>query len=322
MAGKALQAPSLKDEHGYLPSLLDYLLSVRAADSIALVAAGVIFSNRTLSRIVVSQELIHFIAGILRGFGPSQKLLGLFTAMISGSRKHIARNQEMVLQVVCSASSNPVYLDNRRSVMMETQLTEGGQGEVFVWWSGSEQYIRGRHIDAELFYDPATLGLQTRLLPPPLELHEYFLRCDSRTPPRGSTASHAPWTQLSALAWYIDPEHCFFFWRTHDPSAAWRKHVEAQEAEGPAASKKFIENLEHLRSLCQHYLGVIELYTSLCCKRCVGLCTFLICTCLLVCTELNEQCLILTYYILQYPLHASRGASISLLALPLGAPLS
>lgn len=250
-----------KNEFGYLPSLLEYLLSVRAADSIALVAAGIIFNNRTLSRVVVTKDLVHFVTGVLRKYGPSQKLVGLFSAMISGSRKHISKNQRLVLEVVCSTTADPVFLDNRRSIMIETQLHN--ERDVYVAWSGSAQYIRGRSIDAELFYDPATLGLKTRPLAAPRELQEYLKRRSTST--RGDAQGGVTWTKLAGLAWHIDPEHCYYFWRG-SPVIAWRKYLEEMSAD-ETAMKPFRENLEQLKSLCEHYLGVIELYTDLCTHR-------------------------------------------------------
>jgi hypothetical protein len=249
---------AVKKSFGYLPSLLDYLMSVRAADSIALVAAGIIFDNRTLSRVVVSTDLINFIAGILRKYGPSQKLIGLFSAMISGSRKHIAKNQNLILEVVCSATSNPVFIDNRRSIIMETQLHDN---ELFVTWSGSAQYIRGRSIDAELFYDPATLGLKTHFLSPPVELQAYL----NRRKTSAKEQHQLQWTKLSNFAWYIDPANCFYFWK-NNPTVAWSKHYENMTADN-ASSKLFRENLDNLKSLCEHYLGVIELCSNLCSKK-------------------------------------------------------
>jgi hypothetical protein len=252
--------PSLaKKDFGYLPSLLDYLLGVRAADSIALVAAGIIFNNRTLSRVVVTKDLIHFITGTLRKYSPSQKLIGLFTAMIAGSRKHIAKNQNLILEVVCSTTTNPVFIDNRRSVMIETQLH--GK-DIYVSWSGSSQYMRGRAIDAELFYDPVTLGLKGRHLAAPAELQEYL----SRRKASSRRDSGGQWTKLVGLAWYIDPQNCYYFWKCN-PAVAWRKHLEVMMGAEEGVSKQFRENLEHLRALCQHYLGVIELYTTMCSNR-------------------------------------------------------
>ena len=250
---------------GYLPFLLDYLLSVRAADSIALVAAGIIFNNRTLSRMVVSKDLIQFITGILRKYGPSQKLIGLFTAMIAGSRKHIAKNQNLILEVVCSTTTNPVFIDNRRSIMIETQLHDK---ELYVAWSSSEQYIRGRSIDAELFYDPVTLGLHAHALAPPAGLRTYLThrksKTTSSTSKRNSDTHSLQWTKLVGLAWYIDPEHCYYFWKGN-PAVAWQKRLDVVASGGDeAARKQFGGNLVHLHTLCQHYLGVIELYTNLC----------------------------------------------------------
>lgn len=265
----AVNSNNLKKGFGYLPSLLDYLLSVRAADSIALVAARIIFDNRTLSRVVVSKDLINFIAGILRKYGPSQKLIGLFTAMINGSRKHIAKNQNLILEVVCSTTTNPVYIDNRRSIMIETQLHNE---ELYVAWSGSAQYIRGRSIDAELFYDPATLGLKAHIISSPPALQEYLSRWKFKQAAASfqidSDAHTFHWTKLVGFAWYIDPEHCYYFWKG-SPAATWQKHlaVVAAGGEGGGISKEFQDNLDQLRSLCQHYLGVIELYTTLCSNR-------------------------------------------------------
>ena len=251
--------PNNTEKYGYLPSLLDYLLSVRAADSIAVVAAGIIFNNRTLSRMVVSPQLVHFVTGILRKYGPSQKLMGLFSAMISGSHKHVSKNQSIILEVVCSTTADPIYIDNRRHIMIESQLHND---DVYVTWSGSAQYIRGRSIDAELFYDAESLDLKTRILSSPEELQEYLtrLRATSRRDIK------CQWTKLSALAWYIDPENCYYFWKLN-PSVAWRKYLDVKTAEDATMNKHFRENLENLRSLCQHYLGVIELYSNLCIER-------------------------------------------------------
>ena len=261
-----INRPSLDKDVGYLPSLLDYLLSVRAADSIAFVAAGIIFENRTLSRMVVTKELVHFIASILSKYGPSEKLIGLFSAMIVGSRKHISKNQSMILEVVCSTSNDPIFIDTRSSIMIETQLFDG---HVYVSWCGSEQYIRGKSIDAELFYDAKTLGLQAIKIPPPPEFQRYLARRKA-----SQFVSDSEWTKLAEFAWAVDPKNCYQFWKSN-PYLAWQKYL-SNVPDSTTIGQEFRENVDNLRSICQHYLGVIELYTNLCINRYTIICPLVI----------------------------------------------